>query len=235
MLKEAHGVEQCADATGAQAPRLQADEARTCDQDSDRYPWTPLHSCKRDTCAPIAQPSRRSKLIFRVIALVYSMSLHRQAIDKQKFALMNMHGFTSVPFKTESEHGFSKVNGVAKFSSAGIVLEFESKLLGFIGGGVKEVRVPKDEILDLKFRKGLFKVGAKIEIRMKTLGRLAELPHKDGKLTLKLERHDFDRGQAAFEQLRKDIEEHEASLPPARTPVSDLFTEEPEEETKSLK
>jgi hypothetical protein len=146
-----------------------------------------------------------------------------------------MHGFTSVPFKTETEHGLSKVNGVAKFSSAGVVLEFESKLLGFIGGGVKEVRLPKDEILDVKFRKGVFKVGAKIEIRMKTFGRLAELPNKDGKLTLKLERGDFDRGQSAVEQLRKDMAEHEASLPPVRTPVSDLFVEETEEETKSLK
>ena len=146
-----------------------------------------------------------------------------------------MHGFTTVPFKTESEHGLSKSTGVAKFSSAGVVLEFESKRLGFIGGGVKEVRLPKDEILDVRFKKGIFKVGAKIEIRMKTYGRLAELPNKDGKLTMKLERSDFDRGQAAVEQLQKDMAEHEASLPPARTPVSDLFIEEAEEETKSLK
>ena len=78
-----------------------------------------------------------------------------------------MQGFTTVPFKTESAHGLNQVNGVAKFSSAGIVLEFESKLFGLIGGGVKEVRLAKDEILDVKFRKGVFKRGAKIEIRTK--------------------------------------------------------------------
>ena len=66
-----------------------------------------------------------------------------------------MQTFTSVPFKTESEHGLTQVNGVAKFSSAGVVLEFESKLFGLIGGGVKEVRLPKDEILDVKFKKGV--------------------------------------------------------------------------------
>ncbi|HVF45940.1 MAG TPA: hypothetical protein VNA17_00090 [Pyrinomonadaceae bacterium] len=48
-----------------------------------------------------------------------------------------MQSFTSVPFKAETNHGLSSVNGVAKFSSAGVVLEFESKLFGIIGGGVE--------------------------------------------------------------------------------------------------
>ena len=145
-----------------------------------------------------------------------------------------MHGFTSVPFKTESESGFTSVNGVAKFSHAGIVLEFESKLFGLIGSGVKEVRLPRDEILDVKFRKGLFKRLAKIEIRMKTFGKLAELPNKNGKLTLKLVRDDFERGRSAVEQLQKDLAAYEATLPPPRTAVAELFLEETEEETKVL-
>ena len=113
-----------------------------------------------------------------------------------------MHGFTTVPFKTESEHGLTSVNGVAKFSPAGVVLEFEAKLFGLIGGGVQEVRLPKDEILDLKFRKGLFKRLAKIEIRMKTFGRMADLPMKNGKLTLKPFHDDFDRAQLASKGLK---------------------------------
>ena len=98
--------------------------------------------------------------------------------------------FTSVPFKTES--GLSQINGVAKFSAAGVVLEFESKLFGIIANGVKEVRIHIEEILDVKFRKGLFKRGAKIEFRMKTFSKMSELPYKDGKLTLKLARDDFE-------------------------------------------
>ena len=145
-----------------------------------------------------------------------------------------MNGFTTVPFKTESAHGFKTVNGVAKFSGAGIVLEFEAKLLGLIGAGVKEVRVALDEILDIKFRKGLFKHGSRIEIRTKTFSKLAELPNQDGKLTLKLVRDDFERGHLAVEQLQKDLAEREASLPPTRTPVSELFVEETEEETRRL-
>jgi len=141
--------------------------------------------------------------------------------------------FTSVPFKTDG--GLSQVNGVAKFSAAGVVLEFESKLFGIIAGGVKEVRIHLTDILDVKFRKGVFKRGAKIELRMKTFSKLSELPYKDGKLTLKLERDDFERGAAAVEKIKKNMTEITESLPPARTPVSDLFEDDLEEETKPLK
>jgi hypothetical protein len=146
-----------------------------------------------------------------------------------------MQGFTTVPFKTESAHGLTQVNGVAKFSSAGIVLEFESKLFGLIGSGVKEVRLAKDDILDIKFRKGVFKRGSKIEIRTKTFTKLAEVPNTDGKLTLKLIRDDFDRGQSAVEQLQKDLSDDAASLPPPRTPVSHLFDEDHDDDTHELK
>lgn len=142
--------------------------------------------------------------------------------------------FTTVPFKTETAHGLAQVNGVAKFSSAGVVLEFESKLFGIIGSGVKEVRLPKHDILDVKFRRGFFKRSGKIEIRMKSFARLAELPNQDGKLTLKLGRDDLDRGQTAVEQLQKDLTAHAESLPPPRTPVSELFIEETEDETIQL-
>lgn len=145
-----------------------------------------------------------------------------------------MQGFTTVPFKTESAHGLSQVNGIAKFSSAGIVLEFESKLFGVIAGGVKEVRLPKDEILDIKFRKGVFKRSAKIEIRTTTFAKLSELPNNDGKLTLKLVRDDIERGQAAVDQLQKDLARHAESLPPPQTPVSQLFGDDTEEETRQL-
>ena len=145
-----------------------------------------------------------------------------------------MQGFTTIPFKTESGHGLTQVNGVAKFSAAGIILEYESKLLGLIGVGVKEVRVPLAEILDIKFRKGLFKRWAKIEIRMRSFAKLAELPNKDGKLTLKLARGDFERGQSAVEQLQKDLTGHHESLPPPQSPVDQLFLDETEEETKQL-
>lgn len=143
-------------------------------------------------------------------------------------------GFTSVPFKTESAHGLSTINGVAKFSPAGIVLEFEAKWFGIIGGGVKEVRLPIGEILDVKFKKGIFKRGSKIVVRTRSFAAIAALPNENGRLTLKLERDDFERGESAVAQLQKDMDGYQAELPPPHTPVGELFQDESEDETKHL-
>ena len=140
--------------------------------------------------------------------------------------------FVSVPFKTES--GLSQINGMAKFSPAGIVLEFESKLFGIINDGVKEARIATDELLDVKFRKGVFKLGARIVFRLKDFAQLSKLPSKDGKVTLKIKREDFDRAREAVEKLNKNLLAHQDALPPARTPVSRLF-DESEEVTEELR
>jgi hypothetical protein len=139
--------------------------------------------------------------------------------------------FTSVPFKTES--GLSQIDGMAKFSPAGVVLEFESKLFGIIKDGVKEARISTGEILDVKFRKGFFKIGAKIEIRLKDFTQLSKLPSKDGKITLKIKKDDFERAKEAVAKLQKDLTEQLDSLPPTHTPVSRLF-DESEDETKEF-
>ena len=114
--------------------------------------------------------------------------------------------FTSIPFETEKYHGLAKVNGFAKFSSAGIVLEFESKLLGLVSVGVEEGRIAIGDILDVKFKKGVFKRGAKIEIRTKSLAAMAGLPNDGGKLILKLKAEDFESGRDAVENLHGDKE-----------------------------
>ena len=141
-------------------------------------------------------------------------------------------GFTNVPFKTES--GLSSINGIAKFSPAGIVLEFESKLFGLLTDGVKEVRIPMTEILDIKFKKGFIKRGAKIEIRTKTFTKLAELPNKDGKLTLKLVADDWERGRDSVEQLQQRLTEDQKVLEQPASPVSELFRDENDFDTKDL-
>ena len=142
-----------------------------------------------------------------------------------------MTNFISVPFKAES--GLSQYDGMGKFSPAGIVLEFESKFLWMIKSGVQENRIAADEILDIKFRKGFFRLGAKIEIRLKNFAKLAELPSRDGKLTLKIKREDFELAKEAVERLQKAMLEHQANLPPAHTPISVLF-DESEAETQKL-
>lgn len=144
-----------------------------------------------------------------------------------------MQGFTSISFKTEADSGFSSVNGVAKFSSAGIVLEFESKLLGMISKGVKEERLPIAELLDVRFRKGFLRRGARIEIRLRSFTRLTQLPSKDGKITLKISPEDWDRSREAVEQMTREMAAVTEALPPQHTPVSVLF-DEGEDETREL-
>lgn len=152
-----------------------------------------------------------------------------------------MQNFISVPFKAEKHSGLSEVNGMAKFSRAGIVFEFESKLFGLISEGVKEARIPAGEILDVKFKKGLFRRGAKIEIRTKSLAAMVGIPNSDGKVTLNIKAVDFGHAQEAIAQLQSDltdlqIEQNKqaAALPPTHTPVSVLF-DESEDETQELK
>jgi len=144
-----------------------------------------------------------------------------------------MQNFVSIPFKTNTHSGFMQVHGVAKFSSAGVVLEFESKLLAMLPVGVKEARLPIEEILDVKFKKGVFKRGAKVEIRTKSLARLSDLPSNDGKLKLEIQAEDFERAREAVERLEKDLAAYAASLPPAYTSVSALF-DESEDTTRQL-
>jgi hypothetical protein len=143
-------------------------------------------------------------------------------------------GYTGVPFKAEKYSGLAEVNGIAKFSPAGIVLEFETKILGLLPGVVQEVRLAISEILDLKFKKGVFKRSAKIEIRVNSVLKLAELPNTDGKVILKLGRDDLVRGEAAVLQMQREMAGYQEQLPPTQTPVSSLFADESEDETKEL-
>ncbi len=145
--------------------------------------------------------------------------------------------FISVPFKAASGSGATEYNGIAKFSPAGIVFEFESVLLGLIGSEVKEVQVALDEILDIKFRKGAYKFFAQIQLRLKNFTKLSELPNYSGKVKLKIKREDFELAQKAVEQTlrymsgidlltlqgRDDSNKH---LPLTQTSVSELFDTE---------
>lgn len=143
-----------------------------------------------------------------------------------------MQSFTSIPFKTES--GMSQINGVAKFSSAGVVVEFESKLFGLISNGIKEARLPIGEIHDIRFKKGLLKRGSRIEIRTKSLAKLKEMPNSEGKVTLKIEHDDFERARDAVAKLQTDMTQQIAELPPIHSPISVLF-DPGEDDTEELK
>lgn len=131
--------------------------------------------------------------------------------------------FISIPFKMESVHGLTSGDGIAKFSPAGIVLEFEMKIIGLVKTGAQDVRLPLEEILSLKFRKGFFKYLTKIEIRMQSFLKLNEVPNQDGKITLKIPRDMHEQAKEAVEGLVKNLNNYHSSLPPPQTPVQSLF------------
>ena len=133
-------------------------------------------------------------------------------------------GFISVAFKTNS--GMSQIEGIGKFSAAGIVLEYEGKIFGVIKSGIKESRLALDDILNVKFRRGIFKIGAKIEIRTKSFAKLSEMPNSGGKITLRISRDNFELARRAVSKLEKDLTAQQESLPPPHTPVTRLFTDE---------
>ncbi len=130
--------------------------------------------------------------------------------------------FISVPFKmVEAKSGFSSLDGMAKISPAGIVLEYEEKFIGLIKQGIKEVRVPIEEIERIKFKKGW--VQTKIEIWLNNFQTLSQIPNKDGRIILELAKEDRDTAQKGVDVLEKSAAEYKKEIPPPRTSVKSLF------------
>lgn len=140
--------------------------------------------------------------------------------------------FISVPFKIDDN--FSQIAGMGKFSAAGIILEYEGKLFGIIKHGVKEARIALEDILDVKFKKGVFKRGAKIEIRLKNFSQMSEMPNKDGKISLKIERDDFETAQIAVGIVNAALNFQPMEFSRENSPVSRLFEDEEADETTKL-
>lgn len=145
--------------------------------------------------------------------------------------------FITVPFKADSPNGMMSYRGIAKFSFAGIVIEYESKVLDMIGGEVKEVQIALDEIFDIRFRKGFYKFFGQIQIRLTNYKKISELPNKDGKIKLNIKRENYELAREAVEQMMRYIksgdpaslesaDESDKYLPPVKTSVNELFDTE---------
>ena len=90
--------------------------------------------------------------------------------------------------------GLAKGTGLAKVSGSELTLELVVKdgLLSVLKSGVKEIRIPRTEIDFVRLKRGWF--GAKMDIRVKSMKWLADLPGcGSGEVTLHLARQDRDR------------------------------------------
>ncbi|MCC6452012.1 MAG: hypothetical protein IT171_03920 [Acidobacteria bacterium] len=140
-----------------------------------------------------------------------------------------------IHFKAESGNGLTYANGIAKFSSAGIILEFESKFIGLFSNGVKEVRVSVADIHSIKFKRGFLLLGPRIRLRLNSVAQTSQLPTHDGTIVLKVAREDAEKAREAVAKLEKDMSEYTAVLPPPQASVSELFLETTsEKETQKL-
>ena len=129
--------------------------------------------------------------------------------------------FITIPFKIEGAHGgFAVVNGMAKISRTGIVLEFEAKIFGMMKTGIKEVRVALKEIEDAKNKRRFFR--HTLEIWLNNFKTLSEIPTKDGRIILQISKDDRLRAEEAIRILHSAKSESDA-LEILQTPVSRLF------------
>lgn len=146
--------------------------------------------------------------------------------------------FITVPFKADSPNGMMAYRGIAKFSFAGIVIEYESKILDLVSGGeVKEVQIASGEIFDIRFRKGIYKFFGQIQIRLTNYQKVSQLPNSDGKIKLKIKRENYEFAREAVEQMLRYIKSDDPAslepaddsdkyLPPVQTSVNELFDTE---------
>jgi hypothetical protein len=137
--------------------------------------------------------------------------------------LMSLTSFITISFKIEGAHGgFSVVNGMAKISRAGIVMEFEAKIFGMMKTGIKEVRVALKEIEDARLKKRFFK--STFEIWLNNFKTLSEIPNKDGRIILQISKDDRPRVEEAI-RILYSAKSESAALEILQTPVSRLFDE----------
>jgi len=136
---------------------------------------------------------------------------------------MQQTNFITITFKIEGAHGgFSIVNGMAKISRAGIILEFEAKIFGMMKTGIKEVRVTLPEIEEARLKKRFFK--STLEIWLNNFKTLSEIPTKDGRIILQISKDDRPRAEEAIRILHSAKSES-AALEILQTPVTLLFDE----------
>jgi len=145
---------------------------------------------------------------------------------------MSRTNFISLPFKINGSQtgGFKTVDGIAKFSAAGIVLEFEAKIFGIMKTGVKEVRVPLLEIETVEIRRKFFR--HTLEIWLNNFKTLNEIPNKDGRIVLQIAKDD----RARADQIKKLLEKtrlEQDTIEFLKSPVSRLFGED--EDLKEIK
>jgi len=140
---------------------------------------------------------------------------------------MSRTNYISIGFKIDGSQtgGFKTVDGMAKISRAGVVIEFEAKIFGIMKTGIKEVKIPLSEIEEVRVNRKFFR--HTLEIWLNNFRTLSDIPNKNGRIILQISKDDRTRAEQAARVLQTARSETDA-LEILQTPVSRLFGEEEE-------
>ena len=135
---------------------------------------------------------------------------------------MSRTNYISIGFKIDGAQtgGFKTVDGMAKISAAGVVIEFEAKIFGIMKTGIREVKIPLHEIEEIRVNRKFFK--NTLEIWLNNFRTLNEIPNKDGRIILQISKADRTRAERAATVLQTARSESDA-LEILNSPVSRLF------------
>lgn len=98
--------------------------------------------------------------------------------------------------------GFKKATGLVNLSGEELVLEFqeEDAFIGVFQSDVKEVRIPLDQLQEIRFKKGWF--SSKLILEARSLKVFRELPGSGHKVTLKIKRGDRKDADRLISKIR---------------------------------
>ena len=95
---------------------------------------------------------------------------------------------TTVPFTIRNVfQGFAESEGILSVDGADLKLEFQTTdaVVGLLKSGVREVRLPLDDVQEVAFRKGWF--GCSLVIRVSGMRGASEVPNfKQGEILLSI-------------------------------------------------
>jgi hypothetical protein len=117
----------------------------------------------------------------------------------------------SLPFSIPHVYeGLANAKGIARVEAAQLILEFEVKdgLFGMIKSGVREVRIPFDDLADLELHKGWF--GTKLSIRTRRMATSSQIPGSEaGIARLHVARKDRPTAEMLVSTLLLDLSERQ--------------------------
>lgn len=114
----------------------------------------------------------------------------------------------SVPFHFDAFGGLGEVQGLARVDQSGLVLQFSTRdaLFGVLKSATRNICIRYEDLLSVRFRAGFCWLDPHVELRVRDLDALGDLPESsEGRVLLSLRWRDRRDGQAFaadLDQLR---------------------------------